>query len=338
MNYKRIYDEFISDRKNKKIIGYSEKHHIIPKMLGGGDTKENIIILSPEDHLFCHLLLAKHYGGKHWFAVKMMLEVEPCTKTDRLITNGKKRYAFGSMRRNVSKFYSENYRGENSPSSDKNKYTLKHIDGSVAFGNRFELSIKTKLARVFISKLILGTRKSMHGWYNPEHVKDGVIGHEILIQNKVKDKNRFYVYDKNKKEYFVNRYELEQLMGSKKATSLLASHRTWSYGFTLDKNAISREDSIKQITLMASKSRCDISGINNPRSDKNVYRFYNYFTNEVFIGTRADMAQKYNLRSVDVIRILSNEYDHIKGWRTENNYRVMKQNTYNMGVKAYGRS
>lgn len=75
MNYQRIYSEFIADRLTKQPVkpDYFEKHHIFPRSLGGGDEKSNIIRLTPEDHLFAHLLLAKVHGGGMWHAVCAML-------------------------------------------------------------------------------------------------------------------------------------------------------------------------------------------------------------------------------------------------------------------------
>jgi len=74
MNYQRIYSEFIADRLTKQPVKpvYFEKHHIIPRSLGGGDEKSNIIRLTPEDHFFAHCCLAKIHGGRMWFVVKSM--------------------------------------------------------------------------------------------------------------------------------------------------------------------------------------------------------------------------------------------------------------------------
>ena len=66
MNYARIYEEFIADRKIKEIDllqKASDRHHIKPKCLGGDDEEHNLIRLSYSDHLFAHLLLAKIHGG-----------------------------------------------------------------------------------------------------------------------------------------------------------------------------------------------------------------------------------------------------------------------------------
>ena len=42
-----------------KILGYSERHHIIPKCLGGFNKKDNLVYLSAREHFICHLLLIK---------------------------------------------------------------------------------------------------------------------------------------------------------------------------------------------------------------------------------------------------------------------------------------
>ena len=64
MNYKRIHDEIITNRKNsplKKVRGKTEKHHIIPKSLGGSNSKENLIELLSREHFLVHCCLWKMY-------------------------------------------------------------------------------------------------------------------------------------------------------------------------------------------------------------------------------------------------------------------------------------
>lgn len=78
MNYERIYNEFIADRRAKEadIIAsgeYTEKHHIIPRSLGGGDEPENLIALVWRDHFFAHICLAKQHGGHQYGAVSLLL-------------------------------------------------------------------------------------------------------------------------------------------------------------------------------------------------------------------------------------------------------------------------
>jgi hypothetical protein len=74
MDYGRVYKEFIADRRLRpRPQGYTERHHILPRALGGGDEPENLIDLTAEDHIFAHLLLAKAHGGKMWFPLTIML-------------------------------------------------------------------------------------------------------------------------------------------------------------------------------------------------------------------------------------------------------------------------
>ena len=56
------------------MLGYTEKHHIIPKCIGGNDCKNNLVMLTPEEHYLAHQLLVKIYPNntKLVFAAKMM--------------------------------------------------------------------------------------------------------------------------------------------------------------------------------------------------------------------------------------------------------------------------
>lgn len=60
MNYQKIYNN-ICNRGKQRILDvgvYSERHHIIPKCLGGTDVDSNITILTAKEHYLCHLILS----------------------------------------------------------------------------------------------------------------------------------------------------------------------------------------------------------------------------------------------------------------------------------------
>ena len=61
MNYSRIYNQIINRAKNRILSGYKERHHIIPKCLGGSNDKENLVDLTAREHYICHKLLIKIY-------------------------------------------------------------------------------------------------------------------------------------------------------------------------------------------------------------------------------------------------------------------------------------
>lgn len=68
MDYSIIYTRFISSRQSlnrvwKTNSGF-EKHHIVPKSLGGSNKKDNLVVLTPREHCFAHMLLARMYTGE----------------------------------------------------------------------------------------------------------------------------------------------------------------------------------------------------------------------------------------------------------------------------------
>ena len=62
--YSSIYYKIIERAKSRIISGYVEKHHVIPKSLGGTNDKNNIVKLTAREHFICHLLLTKMTSGE----------------------------------------------------------------------------------------------------------------------------------------------------------------------------------------------------------------------------------------------------------------------------------
>ena len=74
MNYKKHYDILCERGKQRSLDCYTEKHHIIPRCLGGTDEPENITELTPEEHYVAHQLLVKMFPdnkGLIWAALQM---------------------------------------------------------------------------------------------------------------------------------------------------------------------------------------------------------------------------------------------------------------------------
>jgi len=89
MNYSKVYALVIekaskgSRKKGKEF--YYERHHILPKCMGGGNEKENLVLLTAREHFICHWLLVRLYpeNSKIVFAFWAM-----CNQKSR----GQKRY------------------------------------------------------------------------------------------------------------------------------------------------------------------------------------------------------------------------------------------------------
>jgi hypothetical protein len=74
MDYVKVYNQIIERARNRDLKGYSEKHHIIPRCLGGLDVKENLVRLTYREHFVCHKLLCKMYPHdlKIKYAISLM--------------------------------------------------------------------------------------------------------------------------------------------------------------------------------------------------------------------------------------------------------------------------
>lgn len=72
MNHQKVYNKIIENaeselrvklkRKQLSFI-YYEKHHIMPKCIGGLDNKENLVLLTAKEHYVCHKLLTYIHKG-----------------------------------------------------------------------------------------------------------------------------------------------------------------------------------------------------------------------------------------------------------------------------------
>jgi hypothetical protein len=65
MDYQKIYNQIVEKAKNRVLKNYTERHHIIPKCMGGDDTNENLVILTAKEHFLCHMLLCEIYPNNN---------------------------------------------------------------------------------------------------------------------------------------------------------------------------------------------------------------------------------------------------------------------------------
>lgn len=73
MNYFLAYQRLIAKAKARVCPnGYVERHHILPRALGGSDDSTNLVALTAREHFVAHVLLAKIHGGNMWQAVVLM--------------------------------------------------------------------------------------------------------------------------------------------------------------------------------------------------------------------------------------------------------------------------
>jgi len=74
MNYEKAYLNLLKKHGSEhKPKGYSERHHILPKCMGGSDENDNLIYLSARAHYVAHALLFYMYRtpklARAWFGM-----------------------------------------------------------------------------------------------------------------------------------------------------------------------------------------------------------------------------------------------------------------------------
>ena len=95
MNYINLYSKLIERAKVRTLAPPFETHHIIPRCLGGKNTKDNLAKLTPEEHYLAHQLLVKIYpdSKKLIFAAHMMTVGIPSSRNNK---------SYGWLRRKMS--------------------------------------------------------------------------------------------------------------------------------------------------------------------------------------------------------------------------------------------
>ena len=153
MNYLKHYNLLIEKYRSQTFSEdqYFECHHIIPKCLGGGDSSENLIDLTPEQHYTAHLLLARIYNiDKLWYACAMM--------TNGL--SGRSNKYYGWLRRKISKYHSDRV---------KNKWAIhygfdSYIDQCITIWSMFKEVKSTEVISKKFGMAVANVNRSLAWW------------------------------------------------------------------------------------------------------------------------------------------------------------------------------
>lgn len=118
--YTKAYYQIIDRAKTRIIDSYVERHHIIPKSLGGTNEISNLVNLTAKEHFICHLLLTKMVTGSHkrsmCYAVWQMTHIR-----------GRERYKPSSRIYDIlRKKLSETYKGVPKSEQAKRNMSLAH--------------------------------------------------------------------------------------------------------------------------------------------------------------------------------------------------------------------
>lgn len=151
---------------------YTERHHIVPKCLGGTDDESNLVDLSAKQHFIAHLLLPKMVPGKRdreklLYALRAMANLR----------NSKQRYAVGSrtyeiIRTNLANIgMSEEQRAKISESLKGRKLNAEHRT-NISTGLQGRCQSEETRAKIKIGNL--GLRRSEETKLRISESKKGV--------------------------------------------------------------------------------------------------------------------------------------------------------------------
>lgn len=103
MNYQKVYDNLIAKCQARQFVdGYKERHHIIPKSLGGSNNSSNLVDMTAREHFVAHFLLAKLHGGNQWLSINRMRGNDDFYINSRL---------YEVARREIAKITSKRFKG-----------------------------------------------------------------------------------------------------------------------------------------------------------------------------------------------------------------------------------
>lgn len=120
--YTKYYYAIISNAQTRTLETYTECHHIVPKSLGGSNTKDNLVRLTAREHFICHRLLTKMTTGtdkqKMCVAVHKMCSVT--NKQQRYTVNARTYERIRSeLGKAISALKKGTHTGENNPNYGK---------------------------------------------------------------------------------------------------------------------------------------------------------------------------------------------------------------------------
>lgn len=114
--YSRWYNQIVKNAQNRVTEGYTERHHIHPRSLGGTDDKSNLVELTAREHFICHWLLTKMTTGEDHYKMLNALRMMRAEKS------GQQRYetaitgrVYESIKQKYAHLQSIKVSGKNNP-------------------------------------------------------------------------------------------------------------------------------------------------------------------------------------------------------------------------------
>ena len=120
--YKRWYEQIVQRAKDRVLNGYYERHHILPRSLGGLDISENIVCLTAREHFICHWLLTKFTVGESRDKMIYALRMMRTNNSGQRYTSKITARVYENLKTDYSEIQRQRILGENNPMYGKKFY------------------------------------------------------------------------------------------------------------------------------------------------------------------------------------------------------------------------
>ncbi len=127
MDYKKHYNLLIK-KAQKRITPecYCESHHIVPRSMGGPNSKDNLVKLTGREHFIAHVFLAKIFSDHAGMAIAV-IRMKHDRREGRIINSKKYEWIKKAFSERISKFHKNNTPSRQTPEARENyrKATIK---------------------------------------------------------------------------------------------------------------------------------------------------------------------------------------------------------------------
>jgi hypothetical protein len=153
--YTKCYYSIIDRAKSRDLPKeiYTERHHILPKSLGGANGKDNLVKLTAKEHRLAHILLPRMtinpaHTKSMWYALWMMLRTKN-TNQQRTISKGS---AFEIAKIKVAENLSQLHKGKTVSKETREKMSKSCQGRESAFKNKMHTTSSKNLLSIARSK------------------------------------------------------------------------------------------------------------------------------------------------------------------------------------------
>lgn len=224
--YTQIYYKIIEKAKARNLttkkeakcaLGYAEQHHIIPKSLGGDNSKTNLIFLSGREHFICHWLLVKMTTGKSYEKMVFALNgMQRMSKHQSRYNNKVTSRVYAKYKLISSEIRATNQRGvPHSAESNKKRsttqtgimrgaynstqYTFYHYSGLSITCTCYDLYTQYNVSQGNLAKMISKNSKvkCVNGWSLSPNTAGKKGFNQRGISNPASDKKLYTFYNKS---------------------------------------------------------------------------------------------------------------------------------------------